>query len=96
MFRPHDFRGVAGRNFANGFDFVHTVEHADATKEAIKALDALQYDFAAIDMLRGEDGKIYILEANSAPGVIKSGAQRTLHKLVDRIEEWDRAGHPTR
>ena len=93
MVRPEDYKYI-GRNFRNGFDFVHTKNHDDASKEAIKVLKALEQDFSAIDMLRGEDGKIYILEANSAPGVIKSGAQATLGKLADRIATWVNDGYP--
>lgn len=95
MRRPEDFKGVAGRNFGNGFDFEHTRNHQDATEEAVKALKAIKYDFGAVDMLRGTDGRIYILEVNSAPGVIRSKAEATLIKLVDKIQEWDSLGHPS-
>lgn len=95
MRRPEDFKGVAGRNFAMGFDFEHTANRDDVTAEAVKALKAIKYDFGAVDLLRGVDGLVYVLECNSAPGVIRSGAKQTLVKFVDRIEAWDAAGHPS-
>lgn len=93
MKRPGDYKYI-GRNFRNGFDFGHSTEHKDATRQAALAVHALELDFAAIDMLRGEDGKIYVLEANTAPGVIRSGAQSTLEKLADRITDWDLSDWP--
>jgi len=92
MKRPGDYKYV-GRNFRNGFDFGHTKSHNDASREAILAIKALKLDFGAVDMLRGEDGRIYILEVNTAPGVIRSGAQKTLGKLVEEIVLWDGSGY---
>jgi len=95
MKRPHDYKFVCGRNYRQGFDFVKSKNYTDASEQAILAVKALRLDFAAIDILRGEDGQIYILEANTAPGVILSGAQSTLGKLVDRIVTWDADGYPS-
>ena len=92
MKRPQDYKFV-GRNFRNGFDFGLTREHKDATIQAVTAIAALGLDFGAVDMLRGEDGKVYILEVNTAPGVIKSGAQKTLTKLVEQIIDWEDGGY---
>lgn len=93
MKRPSDYKYV-GRNFRNGFDFEPcVVRHKDAIAQATIAIHALGLDFGAVDMLRGEDGIVYVLEVNTAPGVIKSGAQKTLRKLVDRIVAWDESGH---
>ncbi len=87
MNRPEDYKFI-GRNFRNGFDFVASADDPEASEAALKVLKALNYDFAAIDMLRGRDGRIHVLETNSAPGAIKSGAQLTLGKLADRMTEW--------
>lgn len=92
MKRPEDFKYV-GRNFRNGFDFKLGVEHKEATYQAILSLDTLKLDFGAVDMLLGEDGRIYVLEVNTAPGVLKSKAEGTLAKLADHIVEWDRNGY---
>lgn len=94
MQRPTDYKYI-GRNFRNGFDFTLSRLHRDAADEAGKAVRALKLDFGAVDLLRGEDGRIYILEVNTAPGVIKSGAQATLGKLADCITNWCDNGYPT-
>lgn len=91
MKRPTDYKYI-GRNFRNGFDFVHVPNCDDASEMALKSLCGL--DFAAVDMVRGLDGLIYILETNTAPGVLKSGAQKTLGKLADCIADWCQKGYP--
>lgn len=88
MKRPNEFVGI-GRNFGNGFEFVKTVFNFSAPKlESLRAVQALELDFAAVDCLVGKDGQTYILETNTAPGVIRSGAQPTLAKLADKMVEW--------
>ena len=91
MKRPEDYKYV-GRNFRNGFDFQPCSNQSDASNEALNAVMALGLDFGAVDLLLGEDEITYVLEVNTAPGVIKSGAQGTLKKLVDRVMEWDKEG----
>lgn len=94
MVRPGDFKHI-GRNFRNGFDFFVTgLRATPIVREATNALAALELDFGAVDLLLGEDGKVYILEVNTAPGVIKSGAQNTLGKLADCIVKWSQEGYP--
>jgi glutathione synthase/RimK-type ligase-like ATP-grasp enzyme len=95
MKRPSEYKYI-GRNFRNGFDFEPATFQADVFDQASKALKALKLDFGAIDLLRGTDDKVYVLEVNTAPGVIKSGAEKTLGKLADRIDTWSKTGHPTR
>ena len=88
--RPQDYKYI-GRNFRNGFDFVLDTfgleRNVDAVNMAAKAVKALDLDFGAVDLVRGKDGYVYVLEVNSAPGVIKSGAQKTLGKLADCLVE---------
>jgi glutathione synthase/RimK-type ligase-like ATP-grasp enzyme len=93
MKRPKDFKYI-GANFRNGFEFMECGTIKDTASEAALATKALELDFSAIDMLRGKDGKLYILEANTAPGVIRSSAQKTLGLLADRITDWVKAGYP--
>lgn len=90
MNRPEEYKFI-GRNFRNGFDFVHSANEQDASDACIKAVKVLDLDFAAVDCIRGKDERIYVLETNTAPGVIRSGAQATLGKLADRMVEWVRA-----
>jgi hypothetical protein len=93
MKRPEEFKFI-GRNFRNGFDFMKVEDNPKASKAGLDVLKALKYDFAAVDMLLGLDGNIYVLETNSAPGAIASGAQETLGKLADRMAEWAMSGCP--
>lgn len=95
MRRPQEYQHVAGRNFRQGFEFEHIDTPKDVAKEVIAALAAIDYDFGAVDCLRGEDGLIYILEVNSAPGALRSKAQPTILKFAERIAAWDKAGHPS-
>lgn len=87
MNRPDDYKFI-GRNFRNGFDFVHTENDPHVSLMATKAVGCLGLDFAAVDCIRGKDGRVYILETNTAPGVIRSGAQATLAKLADKMVGW--------
>jgi len=93
MKRPEEFKFV-GRNFRNGFEF-QKVEwnerfhpYHDAVRDAKLAVKSLGLDFGAVDMLVGKDMLVYTLEVNTAPGVIRSGAQETLKKLALRMAEW--------
>lgn len=94
MCRPTEYKYVAGRNFRQGFEFQHVPTPKDVEAEVVAALRTIKYDFGAVDALRGVDGKIYILECNSAPGALRSKAHSTIAKFADRIAEWDKAGHP--
>lgn len=94
MVRPSEYKHVAGRNFRQGFEFQWVKTPADVASEVIAALKSIKYEFGAVDALRGLDGKIHILEVNSAPGALRSKAQPTIEKLADRIAAWDAAGHP--
>lgn len=95
MERPQNYTAM-GRNFGQGFEFRPTAAFPEPERQAISATAALGLDFAAIDMIEGKDGRVYVLEANTAPGAIRSGAQATLAKLADRIEQWCRADCPGR
>lgn len=94
MKRPEEYAYI-GRNFRNGFDFEPVPEIPAVSALAHKALRAVGLDFAAVDMLKGIDGGLYVLELNTAPGVIRSGAQASLRGLVECIREWDANGYPT-
>lgn len=97
MQRPHDYAYI-GRNFRNGFDFLNCNGRPseEAISQAKRVVRALSFDFSAVDVLLGRDGHVYVLEANTAPGVIRSGAQSTLAKLADRMTTWATTGCPDR
>src|ERR1041385_434691 len=65
MQRPSEYRQM-GRNFGNGFEFQLSSQLVPdtAVAQAIKAVKALDLDFAAVDLLWGRDSKPYILECN--------------------------------
>jgi len=100
MNRPEDYKYV-GRNFRNGFDFQLVTDY-DSTpvmasiSEAIKCVRSLSFDFGAVDLLVTPAHVAFVLECNTAPGVVKSGAQVTLGKLADHMVEWLKAGCPER
>jgi len=98
MARPDEYKFVAGRNFRQGFEFtkVTNFPEEEVKIQAGRVLKACKFDFAAIDMLHGEDEKVYVLEANTAPGVIRSGCKPTLEKLVDCMAGWVHDGCPVR
>ncbi|MNQ62405.1 hypothetical protein D3C85_767480 [compost metagenome] len=59
------------RNHANGFIFAHKdvvvpviIQHA-----AVDACAVLGLDFGAVDVALGKDGKVYVFEVNTAPGI---------------------------
>jgi hypothetical protein len=79
-----------GRNHGNGFGFrlvnrdVVPRNAVDAAKAAVRALEL---DFGAVDILEGKDGKFYVLEVNTAPGVEGDG-RVVIQALARNIVEW--------
>lgn len=60
------------RNHANGWVFAteNVDDYASAVGElAVLAAAALSLDVAAIDIIRGRDNNLYVLEANTKPGL---------------------------
>jgi hypothetical protein len=53
------------------------------TEHSIHAVQALGLDFGAVDLIVGKDGKTYVLEVNTAPGI--EGV--TINKYVSAIQE---------
>jgi len=97
MVRPAEYKRI-GRNFKNGFAF-QLVRHDDiprgAVEEAKKSVKALGLDFAAVDILRGKDGKFYVLELNTAPGV-EGPNRQVVQGLTEKIARWVKEGYPRR
>jgi len=87
MRRPQEYQYL-GRNFRNGFEFELCEAFNPATQLAQAAIKAIGLDFGAVDMIHGRDGSMYILEVNTAPGVIRSGAQNTLRKFASHVQTW--------
>lgn len=61
-------------NCDNGFVFcrndIETPE--EAFNQSILALDAINLRYGAVDIIKGEDGNFYVLEINTAPGLVES------------------------
>lgn len=84
-----------GRNHTNGFAFVHIPDSsapAQAVTLAAQSVDALDYDFGAVDMVQDFDNEWYVLEVNSAPG--QETVRRGLGRLADKIARWEALGYP--
>lgn len=62
---------------------------------AIRAVDVLQLDFGAVDVLLGTDGQPYVLEVNTGPGAT-DGSQFALAALADKIMNWVVGGYKRR
>jgi hypothetical protein len=84
-------------NWQNGYayQFVHPKDAPKELKQlGTMAVDALGLDFGAADIIQGKDGKFYVLEVNSAPGV--EGRRQGITSLVNHIEAWVKEGFPER
>jgi len=79
-----DARGITSinpliRNISNGYIFTSNIEEEQAlnancrftmmTEYAIASVDALGLDFGAVDLIVSKEGKVYVLEVNTAPGI---------------------------
>ena len=95
---PELKRRMIGRNYKNGYAFQLVREEnipRTAVDLAVRAVDALGLDFGAVDVLLGRDGKFYVLECNSAPG-IQSEARQVIQSLAAKIANWVKKGYPKR
>jgi hypothetical protein len=97
MLYPDKYRFV-GCNYRNGFGFKY-VKSEDAPAIAVdlasKSVSAMQLDFGAVDILKGKDGKFYVLEVNTAPGV--AGLTREgIKKLAAKMAKWVELGYVKR
>jgi len=85
-----------GRGHKNGYAFELVAPVPDkvrpAIELAIRSIAALKLDFGAVDVLEGKDGRMYVLEVNTAPGV--EGPRQGINKLADRIANWVKKGYP--
>lgn len=51
---------------------------------AINAIDTLGLDFGAVDIIKDEEGNVFVLEINTAPGL---GNQETLEAYIDGFNQ---------
>jgi hypothetical protein len=87
-------------NWENGyaFDYVpsenRTAQQLEICRIGAAAIDALDLDFGAADLIVDGRGRIVVLEVNTAPGV--EGPRAGLTGLVDSIVRWHNNGFPRR
>jgi hypothetical protein len=80
-------------NWSNGYayHFVRPEEVGDRLKQlAIDAVEALDLDFGAVDVVVGRTGH-YVLEVNTAPGT-QGEARQGITSLVNCVERWVKNG----
>jgi len=80
------------RNHRFGFEFVsRNMEGIGGMRElgkcSVAAVKCLDLDFGAVDVIRGKDGKFYVLEVNTAPN-IDSPERKSGVELARCIKEW--------
>jgi RimK-like ATP-grasp domain len=95
--KPGQYKKV-GANWRNGFTFqlVPSESVPDGLRViAAKCVDCLGLDFGAVDILKGVDDKLYVLEVNTAPGVETNGRQG-IQALAAKIKKWEQLGFPRR
>lgn len=95
---PERRRRSIGRNYHNGYAF-QLVGSANVPRAAVDLANAavagLDLDFGAVDILAGSDGRYYVLEVNTAPGV-ESGERQVAQGLVEHWARWAERGYPVR
>jgi hypothetical protein len=96
MRHPEQYR-FFGCSYRNGFAF--ELVNSDlvprgAVNMAYVAVDALGLDFGAVDVLQAKDGRFFVLEVNTAPGV--EGRRECITALADKMANWVRRGFPRR
>ena len=70
--RPENFNKYISSHTMGWVFCKNNIKHIDSVKsEAVKAVEALGLDFAAVDVMFYE-GEAYVLEANTAPGITGS------------------------
>lgn len=83
--KKHNFEGgINGiRNHTNGWVYTRSDVQLPETvaNESIKAVQALGLDFGAVDVCTDRDGKVFIFEVNTAPGLHGT----TLQKYTEAI-----------
>lgn len=76
------------RNYDEGYTFVSpkTKLSGQARGMAVDAVNCLGLTFGAVDLLLGDDGLVYVLEVNTAPGLqTDSSLDAYVNKLMEAI-----------
>lgn len=84
-----EFQGY-NRNRRMGFDFSKRDEMRGTHQiegPSIKAVEALGMEWGAVDILKGKDGKYYVLEVNSMPNINNTKRSSGV-RLAAAISKW--------
>jgi glutathione synthase/RimK-type ligase-like ATP-grasp enzyme len=76
------------RNFDEGYTFMAPKTHlsGQAKGMAIDAVGCLGLNFGAVDMILGDDGLVYVLEVNTAPGLqTDSSLEAYVNKIMEAL-----------
>lgn len=80
-----------GWNWNHGFAFEFLRNASEALKElGTQAIDALGLDFGAVDIIQDTNGRLFVLETNTAPGV--QDVRQGISHLADKIARWVAGG----
>ncbi len=92
----HDNVDNLVRNHNGGWTYARNVERIERVEQqAIKSVRALGLDFGAVDIVLSDiDDEAYVLEVNSAPGLMDDG--RTLDAYVNAIVNMSNGGNTNR
>ncbi len=88
---PHGIPWNWRRGYA--FEFYHNAPE-ELKALGVAAVKALDLDFGAVDILHGQDGRMYVLEVNTAPGVRER--RQGLTYLATKIARWTENGFKER
>lgn len=94
----HSKQRKIGCNRKNGWAF-HLMASdsipAGVRELAAQAVDALGLDFGMVDILKGRDGRLYVLEVNTAGGV-EGESRQVIQSLATKIRNWEQRNFPSR
>lgn len=73
------------RNAETGWVFVEPRRREPDHELCVNAVEALDLDFGAVDVVRGEDDEEYVLEVNSAPSLDEANLERYGERFAELL-----------
>jgi hypothetical protein len=89
--KVEDFKVPWIRNLDNGYTFRQVKDLRGFVRDrvearAVDAVDALELDFGAVDVILGDDGEVYVLEVNTGPGLADASLEVYARKFAEILE----------